>query len=80
MTIAVDWDIKHQPPQKIYFQYELVAELFTEPTTDQKTKPGGKVKALQKAPQGGNKQMRKTVGSQVRTLKKMIVYFVFLIG
>ena len=47
-----------------------MAELFTEPTTDQKAKPGGKVKALQKAPQGGNKQMRKTVGSQVRTLKK----------
>ena len=45
-----------------------MAELFTEPVLekDQKQKPGGKVKALQKGPPGSNKQMKKTVGSQVR--------------
>ena len=46
---------------------ELVAELFTDLVTqkDQKHKPGGKVKSLQQAPHGANKQMKKTVGSQV---------------
>ena len=52
----------------LILQYELVAELFTDhtPAKDQKLKPGGKVKAMQVSPKGSNKQMKKTVGSQVR--------------
>ena len=45
-----------------------MAELFTEPAADPKSKPGSKVKALKTAPPGANKQMKKTVGSQVREL------------
>ena len=44
------------------FQFELVAELFTD--TEEVAK--GRVQALKQAPKGSNKQMKKTVGSQVK--------------
>ena len=48
----------------VWFQYELVAELFAD--LDSEADAGkGRVQALQAGPKGGSKKMRKTVGSQV---------------